>query len=98
MEIPILGILTGIIIPVSVFNSLYHEGKHKRETALEIAKHLDDSSKVGELLGIFEEKKEPIDYRRGGAITFFVGIGIYCSGMTALGSFVKRAGLLGGTL
>ena len=51
-----------------------------------------------ELLGMFEEKKEPIDYRRGGAITVFVGIGIHCFGMTALGSFVERAGLLGGTV
>ena len=97
--IPILGILTGIIIPVSVFIWLYHEEKGKRETALEIAKHMDDPSKVEELLGIFDErKKEPIDYRRGGVITIFVGIGIYLLGVAALGSFFEGIGLLIGAI
>ena len=97
--IPILGILTGIIIPVSVFIWLYYEGKGKRETVLEIAKHMDDPSKVEELLGIFDErKKEPIDYRRGGVITIFVGIGIYLLGVTALGSFFEGVGLLVGAI
>ena len=97
--IPILGILTGIIIPVSVFIWLYYEGKGKRETVLEIAKHMDDPSKVEELLGIFDErKKEPIDYRRGGVITIFVGIGIYLLGVAALGSFFEGVGLLVGAI
>ena len=97
--IPILGILTGIIIPVSVFIWLYYEGKGQRETALEIAKHMDDPSKVEELLGIFDErKKEPIDYRRGGVITIFVGIGIYLLGVAALGSFFEGVGLLVGAI
>ena len=97
--IPILGILTGIIIPVSVFIWLYYEGKGKRETALEIAKHLDDPSKVETLLGIFDErKKEPIDYRRGGVITIFVGIGIYLLGVVALGPLFEGIGLLVGTI
>ena len=97
--IPILGILTGIIIPVSVFIWLYYEGKGKRETALEIAKHLDDPSKVETLLGIFDErKKEPIDYRRGGVITIFVGIGIYLLGVVALGSLFEGIGLLIGVI
>tara|TARA_B100001245_G_scaffold86843_1_gene62644 strand:+ start:179 stop:568 length:390 start_codon:yes stop_codon:yes gene_type:complete len=97
--IPILGILSGIIIPVSVFIWLYYEGKGKRETALEIAKHMDDPSKVEELLGIFDErKKEPIDYRRGGVITIFVGIGIYLLGVAALGSFFEGVGLLVGAI
>jgi len=97
--IPILGILTGLIIPVSVFIWLYYEGKGKRETALEIAKHIDDPSKVEELLGIFDErKKEPIDYRRGGVITIFVGIGIYLLGVAVLGSFFEGVGLLVGAI
>ena len=97
--IPILGILTGIIIPVSVFIWLYYEGKGERETVLEIAKHMDDPSKVEELLGIFDErKKEPIDYRRGGVITIFVGIGIYLLGVAALGSFLEGVGLLVGAI
>tara|TARA_Y100000385_G_C12632274_1_gene441788 strand:- start:25 stop:438 length:414 start_codon:yes stop_codon:yes gene_type:complete len=93
--IPILGILTGIIIPVSVFIWQYYEGKGKRETILEISKHLDDAAKLEELLEIFEDrKKEPIDFRRGGVITIFVGIGLYLFGFWAMGSFFEGVGLL----
>jgi hypothetical protein len=97
--IPILGILTGIIIPVSVFIWQYYEGKGKRETVLEIAKIMDDPSKVEELLGILDErKKEPIDYRRGGVITIFVGIGLYLLGFAALGAVLEGVGFLVGTI
>ena len=97
--IPILGILTGIIIPVSAFIWLYHEGKGKRETVLEIAKIIDDPSKVEELLGILDErKKEPIDYRRGGVLTIFVGIGLYLLGFAALGAVLEGVGFLVGTI
>ena len=97
--IPILGILTGIIIPVSVFIWLYHEGKGKRETVLERAKIIDDPSKVEELLGILDErKKEPIDYRRGGVLTIFVGIGLYLLGFAALGAVLEGVGFLVGTI
>ncbi len=97
--IPILAILTGTIIPVSVFIWQYYEGKGKRETVLEIAKIMDDPSKVEELLGIFDErKKEPIDYRRGGVITLFVGIGLYLLGFAVLGAVLEGVGLLVGTI
>ena len=97
--VPILGILAGIIIPVTVFVWLYFEEKDKRQTILEIAKHMEDASKLEELLGIFDErKKDPIDYRRSGVITLFVGIGIYLLGFSSLGSFFKGAGLLVGAI
>lgn len=93
--IPIFGILSGVFIPVAVFIWLYYEGKGKRETILEISKNINDSSKVEELLKIFEErKKEPIDYRRNGVITIFVGIGLYLLGYIALGSILKGVGAL----
>ncbi len=99
MAVPILGMLTGIIILPIVFIWLYFEGKGKRETILEIAKHLEDPSKVEELMGILEErKKEPIDYRRSGVITLFVGIGIYLLGFASLGSFFEGIGLLVGAI
>ena len=99
MAVPILGMPTGIIIPSIVFIWLYFEGKGKRETILEIAKHLEDPSKVEELMGILEErKKEPIDYRRSGVITVFVGIGIYLLGFASLGSFFEGIGLLVGAI
>ena len=95
--IPIFGMLTGIIIPLSVFLWLYHDAKNKRATVLEISKNIQDKEKVDELLKIFDErKKEPIDYRRGGLITIFVGIGIYFLGLFSMGSFFEGIGLLVG--
>ena len=97
--IPLFGMLTGIIIPVAVFIWLYHEGKGKRETVLEISKHLNDPEKIEELLKIFDErKKEPIDYRRGGVITIFVGIGLYLLGFLALGIVLEGVGALVGLI
>ena len=95
--IPIFGMLTGIIIPIAVFIWKYKDEKGKRETVLEISKNLDDSSKVEKLLNIFEErKKEPIDYRRNGVITVFVGIGLYLLGYYAIGDILKGVGALVG--
>ena len=72
---------------------------NKRETVLKISKHLDDPAKLEELLGIFDErKKEPIDYRRGGVITIFVGIGICILGYAAMGSFFVGIGYLVGAI
>ena len=97
--IPILGILAGIIIPLSVFIWLYHEEKGKREAVVEIAKHLNNPSKLEELLNIFDErKKEPIDYRRGGVITIFVGLGLYFLGWFALGRVLEGVGALVGLI
>lgn len=97
--IPILGILTGIIIPVAVFIWQYYDAKGKREAVVEISKHLNDPSKLEELLQIFDErKKEPIDYRRGGVITIFVGAGLFCLGYFFLGSMLKGVGALVGLI
>ncbi len=100
MIIPILGILTGIIIPLAVFVWMYLDAKNKRATIIEVAKTIDDPSKVEELLEALndEKKKEPIEYRRGGTITIFVGIGLYLLGVTALGSILKGVGLLVATI
>ncbi len=97
--VSVLGVLAGIIIPVSVFIWLYFEGKDKNRTIIKIAKHMDDPSKAEEFLRILDErKKEPIDYRRGGVITMFVGIGIYLLGFTVMGSLFEGIGLLVGTI
>ena len=97
--IPILGILTGIIVPIAVFLWLYHDAKHKRQTVLEIAKHIDDPEKLDELLHIFDERKDkPIDYRRRGVVTIFVGIGLYFFGYIAIGFILKGVGALVGAI
>ena len=93
--IPIAGMLTGIIIPLAAFLWLYRENKNKYAAVVEISKNLDNPSKAEELIKIFEDrKKEPIDYRRSGVITLFVGIGIYFLGVIAMGRFFEAAGVL----
>ena len=97
--IPIFGMLTGIIIPIAVFVWLYKDVKGKRETVLEISKNLNDPVKIEELLQIFEErKKEPIDYRRNGVITIFVGVGLFLLGYLALGRVLEGVGALVGLI
>ena len=97
--IPLAGISVGIIVPLAVFFWQYHETKHKNETIIEISKNIDDPSKVEDLLGMLDErKKEPIDYRRGGVITIFVGIGIWFLGNTAMGPLFEGAGYLVGAI
>ncbi len=97
--IPILGILVGIIVPVSVFIWLYLESKDKNKTILEISKNIDDPSKLEDLVGLLDErKKEPIDYRRSGVVTLSVGIGLFLFGVFFLGAILKGVGALVGTI
>lgn len=99
MLVPVLGVLAGIIIPLSVFIWLYYEGQGKRETIREIAKNMDDPSKLEDLLEIFEErKKEPIDYRRNGVVTLFVGIGLFLFGFVITVALIEGVGLLVGAI
>ena len=93
--IPILGIISGMVVPIAVFLWLYHDSKNKRATIIEISKNLDDKSKLDELLKIFDErKKEPIDYRRNGIITLFTGIGLFLFGVFFLGDIMQAVGAL----
>ena len=93
--IPISGMLTAIIIVSVVFIWLYLEEKGKREAIIEISKHLNDPRKLEELLRIFEDrKKEPLDYRRGGVITLFVGAGLYILGYIYIGRLLEGVGAL----
>ena len=93
--IPILGILAGIIIPVSTFIWLYFLAKDKNKTILEISKNIDDPSKVEDLIGMLDaRKKEPIDYRRTGVVTLFTGVGLFLFGVFFLGSVLKGVGAL----
>ena len=97
--IPILGILAGIIIPISVFIWQYYDQKRKREAIIEIVKHLNNPSKLDELLTIFDErKKEPIDYRRSGVISIFVGAGLFFLGYFFVGNVLKGVGALVGLI
>ena len=93
--VPVLGIMVGIIVPIAVFIWLYFESKDKNKTILEISRNIDDPSKVEDLINLLDErKKEPIDYRRTGVVTLFVGIGLFLFGVFFLGSLLKGVGAL----
>ena len=97
--VPILGIMTGIIVPIAVFIWLYFESKDKNKTILEISKNIDDPSKLEDLIGLLDErKKEPIDYRRSGVVTLSVGIGLFLFGIFFLGAILKGVGALVGAI
>src|SRR6056300_1240053 len=97
--IPSFGMLTGIVITLGILYWLYRENKNKNETIIEISKNLNDPSKVEELLKIFEErKKEPIDYRRSGVITLFVGAGLYMLAFIVIGKIFEGVGALVGLI
>ena len=92
---PILGVIAGIIIPLSVFIWLYLESKDKNRTILEISKNLDDPTKIENMIDMLDErKKEPVDYRRTGVITLFTGLGLFLFGVFFLGSLLKGVGAL----
>ncbi len=93
--IPVLGIMSGIIIPLAVFVWLYLESKDKNKTILEISKNIDDPSKLEDLVSLLDErKKEPIDYRRTGVVAFFTGLGLFLFGVFFLGSILKGVGAM----
>ena len=97
--LPILGIIAGMIIPLAVFVWLYLVNKDKNKTILEISKNIGDPSKLEDLVGLLDErKKEPIDYRRSGVVTLFVGIGLFLFGIFFIGAILKGVGSLVGAI
>ena len=98
--IPVITIMAGIIITVSSFILIYFKEKGKQETIVEISKNMDDPSKLEDLLSILEDrkKKEPLDYRRTGVITLFVGLGLFLLGFVAIGVILEGVGLLVGAI
>ena len=96
----IVALLTGwvaILMPVLLIWVIFYfstkNDKEKYATMVEIAKNLENSSDVEDLLENFKEKKKPIDYRRTGVITIFVGLGLLLFGLVNI-AILKGVGLL----
>jgi hypothetical protein len=96
----IIALLTGwvaILMPVLlIWVIFYYSSKNDKEkyaTMVEIAKNLENSSDVEDLLENFKEKRKPIDYRRTGVITIFVGLGLLLFGFLNI-AILKGVGLL----
>ena len=95
--VPVLGVLTGMIIPLGIFVWLYLSDKNKNETILEMAKQIDDPEEIKELIRTLnsgDKPQKPIDYRRTGVVTLFVGIGLILFGVFFLGDILKGVGAL----
>ena len=96
--IPIFGILLPVMIIFIVFYFDNKSKKEKYDAMIEISKNLKDPSDIKELLEDFkEEKKQPIDYRRSGVLTLFIGIGLFFFGLFSIG-FLKGVGFLVGAI
>ena len=96
----IMGLLTGwvaILMPVLLVWVIFYfstkNDKEKYATMVEIAKNLENPSDVEDLLENFREKKRPIDYRRTGVITIFIGLGLFLFGLVNI-AILKGVGLL----
>ena len=98
LAIPIFGILLPVMIIFIVFYFDNKSKKEKYDSMIEISKNLKDPSDIKELLEDFkEEKKQPIDYRRSGVLTLFVGIGLFLFGVFFI-NLLKGIGLLVGAI
>jgi len=96
----VMGVLTGwvaILMPVLLIWVIFYfstkKDKEKYASMVEIAKNLENPSDVEDLLENFKEKKKPIDYRRTGVITIFVGLGLLLFGLVNI-AVLKGVGLL----
>ncbi|MBT3673823.1 MAG: DUF6249 domain-containing protein [SAR86 cluster bacterium] len=98
--IPLAGILFPVAIVFVVFVFITKIEKNKYDAIVEISKKIDDPSVIQEILTALDDKKKPIDYRRGGVITLFVGFGIFLLGISFANidneaqAFISGAGLL----
>jgi hypothetical protein len=88
-----VAILMPVLLIWVIFYFATKMDKAKYESMVEIAKNLEDPSDVEDLLENFKEKKKPIDYRRTGVITIFVGLGLFLFGLVSI-SILKGVGLL----
>ena len=102
--IPLAGILFPVAIVFVIFSFITKIEKNKYDAIVEISKRIDDPSVIEEFLNTLNDKKKPIDYRRGGVITLFVGVGIVLLGNSFASidneaqAFISGAGLLVGAI
>ena len=101
----ILGIGIGyvaVLMPVLLIGVIFFfntkSEKDKYDAMIEISRNIQDPSELRELLENLQDKKQPIDYRRSGVITLFIGLGIFLFGMSLSGEIVSGIGLLVGAI
>tara|TARA_Y100000031_G_scaffold24199_1_gene25856 strand:- start:9 stop:407 length:399 start_codon:yes stop_codon:yes gene_type:complete len=94
LGIPYVAILMPVLL-VGIALFFNNRGqKDKYDTMIEISKNTQDPSGIKDILEDLQEKKKPIDYRRGGVITLFVGLGLLLFGTVSSIGILKGVGLL----
>ena len=89
-----VAILMPVLLIFVIFFFVQKMNKDKYNAIIQISKNIEDQSKIKDLLEDLEEKKKPIDYRRGGVITLFVGLGLLLFGAVSSIDILKGVGLL----
>jgi len=86
-----------ILLPVMLVGVIFFfttkMEKAKYDAIIEVSKNIDDSSKIDDILDSLSKKKKPIDYRRSGVITLFIGVGLFLFGIFNI-DILKSVGLL----
>ena len=86
-----------ILMPVLLLGVIFYfstkSDKAKYQAMVDISKNLENESDIKDLLESFNEKKKPMDYRRNGVITMFIGLGLFIFGLVNI-PILKGVGLL----
>jgi hypothetical protein len=89
-----VAILMPVLLVFVIFFFVQKMNKDKYNAIIQISKNIEDQSEIKDLLEDLQEKKKPIDYRRGGVITLFVGLGLSLFGTVSSIGILKGVGLL----
>ena len=89
-----VAILMPVLLVGVIFFFVSKMERNKYNAIIEVSKNLDDSSKIEEILDTLNDKKKPIDYRRSGVITLFVGLGLFLFGTFSEIDILMGVGLL----
>ena len=89
-----VAILMPVLLVLVILFFVQKMNKDKYNAIIQISKNIEDQSKIKDLLEVLEEKKKPIDYRRSGVITLFVGLGLLLFGAVSSISILKGVGLM----
>ena len=94
--IPIIAISLPAIIVLIVFVYESRNKKKKYDTIIEVSKNISDPEEIRYLIESLQDnqKKSPIDLRRSGVITIFVGAGLFMFGWIAIGNILEGVGVL----
>ena len=94
--IPIIAVSLPAIIILIVFAYESRNKTKKYDTIIEVTKNISDPEEIRDLIKGLEDnqKKSPIDLRRSGVITIFVGAGLFMLGWIAIGEILKGVGAL----